>query len=148
MIATDLRRRPDRRRLSWRTWLYAFSLGRRRGPRRTAEQQAPYYLDIYQDPWLLTWSVGILGSCVLDAWLTLQILDRGGIELNPIMAFLLQSSVPAFFAGKYLLTVVAVVFLLIHVNFNLWGIPVRRMLPALASGYAALIGYEWWLLSC
>lgn len=142
----DLRCHPDRRRLNWRTLLYALGLGKRRGPRRAAERQVPYYLDTYEDPWLLAWSVGIIGCCTLDAFLTLQILDRSGVELNPVMAFLLQISVPAFFYVKYLLTAVAVVFILLHINFKIWRIPVRSVLPALLGGYAGLIGYEWWLL--
>ncbi len=142
----DLRHHPDRRRLTWRTLLYALGRGRRRGPRRAAEQQAPYYLDIYADPWLWLWSVGIIVGCALDACLTLQILDRGGVELNPAMAFLLKLSVPAFFYVKYLLTAAAVVFLLMHANFKLGKIPVRSLLPGLLGGYAGLIGYEWWLL--
>ncbi len=143
----DLRHHPDRRRPNWRTLLYAFlGRGRRRGPRRAAEQQAPYYLDIYKDLWLLAWSVGIIGGCALDAFLTLQILDRGGVELNPAMAFLLGISIPAFFYVKYLLTAAAVVFILMHANFKLWEIPVRSVLPVLLGCYAGLIGYEWWLL--
>lgn len=142
----DLRHHPDRRRPNWRTLLYALGRGQRRGPRRAAEQQRPYYLDTYEDPRLVLWSLGIIGCCALDAFLTLQILDRGGVEINPAMAFLLQISVPAFFYVKYLLTAVAIVFILMHVNFKVWGIPVRSALPALLGFYAGLIGYEWWLL--
>lgn len=133
--------------MNWRTLLYALGFGRRRGPRRAAELNAPHYLDIYEDPKLLAWSVGVLGGCVLDALLTLQILSRGGVELNPVMAFLLQISIPAFFSVKYSLTAVAVVFILLHVNFKLWKIPVRSLLFGLFCFYLALIGYEGWLLS-
>lgn len=143
----DLRRHPDRRRMNWRTLLYAFARGRRRGPRRAAELKAPHYLDIYEDPKLLVWSVGILGGCALDALLTLQIVGRGGVELNPAMAFLLQISAPTFFFGKYLLTAIAVVFMLLHVNFKLWKIQVRSILFGLFCFYLGLIGYEGWLLA-
>lgn len=143
----DLRRHPDRRRLTLKTFCYALlGFGRRRSPRRAAERQLSYYLDIYEDLKLLAWSVGIISGCALDALLTLLILDRGGVELNPAMAFLLQISVPAFFSAKYLFTTAAVVFILLHINFKLWGIPVRSLLLGLFCFYAGLIGYEWWLL--
>ncbi|GAB6066753.1 hypothetical protein JCM13664_00710 [Methylothermus subterraneus] len=144
---SDLRRCPDRRRLSWRTFWYLLGGGRRRGPRRAAERQAPYYLDVYEDPKLLLWSVGIAGGCALDAFLTLMILDRGGVELNPLMARLLETDAWVFFWIKYALTAIAVVAILLHAHFKLWKIPLRAVLFGLFGLYAGLIGYECWLLS-
>ncbi|XSG85968.1 MAG: DUF5658 family protein [Methylohalobius sp. ZOD2] len=146
-MTTDKRRLADRRRLSWRTLVCALTRGRRRGPRRIEERQAPHYVDIYEDIRLLIWSAGIIGFCVLDAFLTLLILQRGGLELNPVMAFLLGISVPVFFYGKYALTAGAILFILLHVNFKVLGIPVRHVLPILFFFYAGLIGYEAFLLS-
>ncbi len=143
----DLRCCPDRRRLNWRTFYYALGFGRRRCPRRAAERQLPYYSDSYKDPKLLLWSVGIVSACALDALLTLAILARGGVELNPAMAWLLEMGPLAFFCGKYLLTALAVFFTLLHVNFKLWHIPLRRILLGLFYLYAGLLAYEWWLLT-
>ncbi|MCX8048577.1 MAG: DUF5658 family protein [Methylohalobius sp.] len=142
----DRRRYPDRRRFSLRTFWYALGFGRRYGPRRAAEQRAPYYVDVYGDMSLLIWSVGILGSCALDALLTLIILDRGGVEINPVMAFLLTTSPPLFFAVKYLVTAAAVVFIVLHWRFKLGGISGHNLLSGLFLAYVVLIGYEWWLL--
>ncbi len=138
---------PDRRQFSLKTLWYALIRGRRRGLRRAEEVNRPHYVDIYEDHRLLLWTCGIVGFCSIDALLTLQILDRGGVEVNPVMAFLLGISVPVFFYIKYLATAAAVIFILFHVNYRVLGIPVRKILPLLFFGYAVLIGYEWTLLS-
>jgi hypothetical protein len=143
----DLRYSPDRRRLNWKTFYYALGFGRRRCPRRAAERELPYYADTYEDPKLWLWSVGIVGACALDAFLTLTILDLGGVELNPAMAWLLKMGPLAFFYGKYLLTALALIFTLLHVNFKLWRIPLRRILLGLFCLYVGLLAYEWWLLT-
>ncbi len=146
-MSADNRIHPDRRRFGLKTLWYALLQGRRRRPRRQNELAAPHYVDIYEDHRLLLWTCGIIGFCSIDALLTLQILDRGGIEINPVMAFLLGVSVPFFFYVKYLATVSAVIFILFHVNYKVLGIPVRKILPSLFFGYAVLVGYEWTLLS-
>ncbi len=143
----ERRRRPDRRRFSWRTLWFALWGGRRRRPRRRDERHRPHYVDIYDDHRLLVWTVGVVTFCVLDAFLTLQILDRGGIELNPFMAFLLGLGTATFVYVKYLVTALAVIVILFHVNHRLFGLPVRHLLPAFFFFYAALIGYEAFLLS-
>lgn len=143
----ERRRQPDRRRFSWRTLWIALSSGRRRSMRRQDERCQPHYVDIYDDSRLLLWTLGIVAFCILDAFLTLMILDQGGIELNPVMAFLLGIGTSAFIYTKYLFTALAVIFILFHVNFRLFGLPVRHLLPAFFFFYAALIGYETFLLS-
>ncbi len=146
-MSSDNRSTPDRRQFHWRTLWHALLRGRRRGPRRLAERHHPHYVDIYEDHHLLLWTCGIIGFCTIDSLLTLQILEKGGVEINPVMAFLLGISVPAFFYVKYLATAGAVIFILFHVNFRILGIPVRTVLPLLFCCYAGLIGYEWVLLS-
>ena len=143
----DRRRQPDRRRLSWRTFWYALVGGRRRGPRRREERERPHYVDFYQDHRLLLWTLGIIGACALDALLTLTILARGGIELNPLMRLLLDLGTYPFFYAKYLATSTAVLFILLHHRHRLLGRPAADFLPLLFGVYAALVGYEWWLLS-
>ena len=41
---------------------------------------------------------------VLDAYFTLELINRGAEELNPIMAYYLERGPVTFFAVKYLLT--------------------------------------------
>jgi len=142
----DQRRYPDRRRRNWKSFAYAIYKGRRGSPRRYEEQQQPHYIDIYEDPKTWLWLVGIIGFCALDAVLTLQIIDRGGVEVNPIMHFLLEMGLSAFFYTKYLATAAALIFIVMHINFTIRGIPIRRILPVIFSFYAILIAYECVLL--
>lgn len=144
---SERRRQPDRRRFGWRTLWIALWSGRRRRPRRQHERHRPHYVDVYEDSRLLLWTLGVVAFCALDAFLTLLILDQGGMELNPIMAFLLDIGTSAFVYVKYLVTALAVIFILFHVNHRLFGLPVRHLLPAFFFFYAALIGYETFLLS-
>ena len=49
---------------------------------------------------------------ITDAYLTLDLISRGAVELNPIMAYYLDHSVLAFFGTKYLLTCASIILIL------------------------------------
>lgn len=49
---------------------------------------------------------------ITDAYLTLHLISRGAVELNPIMAYYLDQSALAFFGIKYLLTWASIVVIL------------------------------------
>lgn len=76
--------------------------------------------------------------CVLDAWLTLDVLRRGGEEANPIMDAVLGLGHEAFFAVKVLVTALGGAFLV-----RLRALPVARAgLVIAVVGYVALTGYH------
>jgi hypothetical protein len=50
---------------------------------------------------------------ITDAYLTLDLISRGAVELNPIMAYYLNHGALAFFATKYLLTCASIIVVLI-----------------------------------
>lgn len=50
---------------------------------------------------------------ITDAYLTLDLISRGAVELNPIMAYYLNHSALAFFGMKYLLTCASIIVILI-----------------------------------
>jgi hypothetical protein len=50
---------------------------------------------------------------ITDAYLTLDLINRGAVELNPIMAYYLNHGALAFFAMKYLLTCASVIVILV-----------------------------------
>jgi hypothetical protein len=52
-------------------------------------------------------------SVILDGFLTLLLLDRGAYEVNPLMAYVLDISPSAFLAGKYALTCMAALIVLV-----------------------------------
>ncbi len=49
---------------------------------------------------------------ITDAYLTLDLISRGAVELNPIMAYYLDHSALAFFGMKYLLTCASIIVIL------------------------------------
>ncbi len=81
-------------------------------------------------------------SC-MDAFFTLQLLDRGAIEMNPIMATVIGQGTLAFAATKMLLTglgILVLVFLSQTRMFNLMR--TGLVLTLFFSGYACLVCYE------
>jgi hypothetical protein len=63
--------------------------------------------------------------CVADSLFTIEIVSRGGQELNPIMAYYLNQSPLLFFIIKYSLTCVAIILMLSIKNHYIRGIRIR-----------------------
>ncbi|MFQ5844224.1 MAG: DUF5658 family protein [Planctomycetota bacterium] len=127
-----LDRRARRTPLFSRHWL----VGRRRGGRRRGEDQ-DVYVDRYRvGEWALIGGVLLLSA--LDFVLTLAHLGAGGREVNPIMAWVLESGPGAFGVVKLGMTVVGLVVLLVHIRFR-WA----RALVLVSFGvYAILLAYH------
>lgn len=80
---------------------------------------------------------------IADAFLTLQLLENGADEINPVMAALLFRGVAAFTASKIGVTclcVVALVCLSSHRFMRL--VRVEAMMYAVLGAYILLVGYE------
>jgi Domain of unknown function (DUF5658) len=131
----------DRRDLLWRTIIFGYLRSRRRTTRRVSEG-VPIFTD-YHHPWLFFLATGIMILSCFDAFLTLQLIDRGAIEINPFMAVVIDQGTLTFAATKMLLTsfgILALVFLA-RARF------MRRFrtglfLTFLFSSYAILVCYE------
>jgi len=67
----------------------------------------------------------IIVLCVADSFLTIDIVSRGGQELNPIMAYYLNQSPLLFFIVKYLITCAAIMMILSIKNNYIRGIRIR-----------------------
>ncbi len=79
----------------------------------------------------------------MDAFFTLQLLDRGAVEVNPVMALVLSKSTLTFAATKLLLTglgILMLVFLSRLRMFNLMRTGI--ILTIFFSFYACLVCYE------
>lgn len=138
---TDLRDQCDRRQFTWRTVFYGFLRSRRRDARRGNEAE-PIFTD-WHHPWLFFLSIGIMLMSCLDAFLTLQLLDRGAIEANPVMAMFMGKSTSFFAAGKMAMTglgILALVFLSRARFMNRFR--TGLLLTGFFSCYAVLICYE------
>ena len=59
--------------------------------------------------------------CILDSFFTINIIQLGGQEANPLMAILLQKNVALSLVLKYVITAGGLVLLLIHKNFRFFG---------------------------
>lgn len=109
------RRGADRRGRPTRPWKDLFTPLRRAKGRRLEDQKG--YVDRYskQDVALL---LAIFGLNVLDAFMTMMWLHRGGREANPVMAFFLDIGPAAFLAQKCLVVGFWLILLLVHKNFR------------------------------
>ena len=131
----------DRREFSWRTVYFGFTRSRRHATRRDGEAE-PVFTD-WHHPWLFFLATGIMVLSSLDAFFTLQLIEHGAYEANPIMAAVMSQGVNAFTISKMLLTgigILALVFLARTMFFN--RLRTGLFLTGFFSFYAALICYE------
>ena len=122
--------------------------GKRETIRRQEDKQRIFYLDHYSS-WLFIIIVSILILCVVDAFLTLFLLNHGAYETNPVMAFFLKFGPLTFFISKYLLTIIPVIILLIFRNtvVRVIKLSARSVLYVIVVFYLAVVGWELYLIS-
>jgi len=101
----------DRRRKTLPPLRYLVAGGRRRRVRRLEDSHRIVLLDRYS-PKLLAAILGILVLSLLDAALTLYLVEQGASELNPVMDYFLKKGPLIFTVTKYLLTCIAVLIFL------------------------------------
>ena len=135
---------PDRRRQPTPMLSRYLFLGRRKGGRRGGETER-----IYVDrP-----GVSVIAACglvtalsILDAFLTLDVLAKGGEEANPLMLAALSLGTGAFVILKTCVTVLGAGFLCLHKNWPLG----RVCLWVALFFYAALTAWhlygQWFVL--
>src|SRR3954464_7105412 len=92
---------------------------RRHAPRRGTERH-PVVTDWFHPQWLAV-GILILLLCSTDALLTLTLLDRGAVEVNPLMAALLGGSGRAFATWKVGMTAAGVVLLTVLARLRVFG---------------------------
>ena len=81
-------------------------------------------------------------SC-FDAFMTLQLLDRGAIEINPVMAAVIGHSTVTFAVTKMLLTSIGILALVFLARAKfLRRIRTGLILTFFFSSYAILVCYE------
>ena len=109
---------------------------------RREDEVEPTFTD-WHHPWLFFLAVGIMLMSGLDAFFTLQLLDLGAIEINPVMATVIGQSALSFAVSKMLLTgfgILSLVFLAKSRFFN--RMRTGLLLTFFFSVYAVLICYE------
>ena len=140
------RRMPSERRLSILGALWHSSFARRRlGPRRDTDRH-PVMTDWFQPQWLAT-SMIIMILSIVDAVITLELISRGAIEINPLMEPLVRGSGHSFALWKLGLTSMGVVVLTMVARLRVFGrVAVGSILYVVLAGYLVLVGYEFSLL--
>lgn len=133
----DRRQLPDRRQQPSSIWGTLRWEGRRRKGFRRAGEGVNTYVDRIAPRSMWLASVVLIASA-LDAWLTLEHLERGGGEANPVMAMVLAYGNTPFVAVKMAMTSIGAWFLAVHYRFPL----ARNGLHAMASVYLLLMGYH------
>ncbi len=119
---------------------YTF-FGRRRTVRRKSERLGGSYVDRYSAS-LFFFLVAIVGLNVLDAFLTLLILDLKGWEVNPVVRSVISIYGTKFWIWKFSIVSVSLVLLCLHSRFGL----VREMIIAVSCLYTAVVAYQIFLI--
>lgn len=142
----DQRHAPDRRTQQLKAVFCSLYKARRRSVRRKEAANQPYYTDYYES-WVGATVLAIICLSAADAILTLEILARGGTEVNPLMALLLDISDSAFILGKLAITVVCLFIALVHINFRILKVFPMRIVLLLLLLYCGLVSYQLTLLA-
>ncbi len=122
--AGDQRRTVDRRRRRIPSIGFLWRGGRRRQVRRTDDRRRISILDHYSQG-LLVVILGILFLSLTDAFLTLNLIEHGASEINPVMAYFLQKGPYVFTVVKYGFTSLAVIIFVLVKNSVIRGSRLR-----------------------
>ena len=131
----------DRREFTWRTVFFGFTRSRRHAHRRLIDDDV-VFLD-WHHPWLFFLSVGTMLLSCADAFLTLQLINLGMIEVNPVMQAVLAQSTLLFTSTKLAMTgfgILVLVFLAKSQFLNRFR--TGLFLTVFFSFYASLVCYE------
>jgi len=144
---TNKKQRFDKDRRKNPTPLFSrYILKGRRMKARREEEAENYYVDRYEYKYLFL-IIAIVTLSISDAYITLNLLQSGGIELNPFMEFLISKNSSLFLFIKIFLTAGCVLFFLIHKNFRVFGrLRIVNMMYTVFILYVVLIVYEVFLI--
>jgi len=132
----------DRRRSYFRSLVYSCFKRRRKSVRRDDDVVANTFVDVHEPRIGYIFLITLL-LCVSDAFLTLNIIDNGGREVNPFMLFLMNHDIMLFFWVKFGLTSIGMLFLVSHKNFTFFRVlNGYRLLYGIAAMYVVLVNYE------
>ncbi|MEM5785871.1 MAG: DUF5658 family protein [Syntrophobacteraceae bacterium] len=116
--------------------------GSRKSSRRKEDQKRFYLVDLYS-PFFMALLLFTLLLSMLDAFLTIRLIEDNFEEANPVMAFFLERGPTAFILSKWLLTTAGMTTLLILKNYYLWGkIRTAALMVVFPLLYLMLITYQ------
>lgn len=144
---TEKRSGKDRRTHQFPKLRYLLLSGKRAKARRQEDHHRTFYFDRYSSN-IFAAIVVILLLSVLDALLTLHLVDNGSTELNPVMSYFMRHGPFVFMAAKYCFTCGGVVILLLFRN------ALRKRAPAhtenlftyIIAAFGTVIAWELYLI--
>ena len=121
--------------------------GRRAGVRREEDKQRAYRIDRHSSRTLAVILLIVILS-IIDAILTLHLVDRGATELNPVMNYYLGHGPLAFFWVKYMLTSAALIIILTNKTAYLFNtrFQVKILFVVFLVPFVLVIQWELYLL--
>jgi hypothetical protein len=143
----DKRRGIDRRTNNKARLKYLLFNGRRERFRRDEDKGKAFIFDRYNQK-LFFAITAILILSILDAVLTLVVIQRGASELNPVMAYFLEHGTPTFIVAKYVLTSIGVLILLIFKNVFLTKLKIytHSLFPCVIFVFIIVIAWELFII--
>jgi len=121
--------------------------GKRHRLRRANDRKQITLLDHYH-PSLFTLILVVLSLSLLDAILTLTLLEKGAIELNPVMRYYISLGPTVFVVAKYALTVLPLMIMLILNGIISERYRIRLlMFPFCGLVFGSVVIWELYLLS-
>lgn len=125
-----------------------FGTGLRVQMRRGEDRHRLNPVDRYGGDALFALLMVILILSITDAFLTLVLLERGAVEINPIMDYYIGVGARTFVIVKYLLTVLPLIILLFTKEFLSERYGIARLLPPslIAAVFAGVVIWELHLL--
>jgi hypothetical protein len=145
-VPSERREWSERRRRVWWSVLYGSFNPRRRSPPRRLDDSRFHVVD-WHAAHLLAVAIAILLLSVADALMTVTLLSGGAIEVNPVMAAVIQRGSGLFASLKMGMTGIGVMLMVLLARYRfLRVVRVEMALYAILVGYIGLLGYEFWML--
>ena len=143
----EKRQNPDRRAQKILSGGKYLLMGSRSRPRRAADRAKAYRIDIHGQKTMLM-VILILILSIADAVFTLNFLNQGARELNPIMNYFIARGPLAFICAKYLLTSMSIMIILYFKNDFLFKSKFRAkiLLPVFAIQFMLVMQWHFFLL--
>jgi len=147
MFHFDRRSGKDRRSNDVPEAKSLFIYRRRKKVRRKDDKYKMSYLDQY-DSGIFIAIVLILFFSIIDAFLTLFLIDHGASEINPIMAYFLKFGPFTFISVKYFFTCYSILVLLIFSNFFIRKLKIytHSLFSYALGAFMIVIGWELFLI--
>lgn len=139
--AAEKRADDERRAFTWKTVFFGFTRSRRHSHRRTVDDDV-VFLD-WHHPWLFFLATSTMLLSCADAFLTLQLIDLGMYEANPVMQAVMAQSTLLFTSTKLAMTAFGILVLVFLAKSRFLNrIRTGLLLTIFFSFYACLVCYE------